>query len=86
MWVGAADTGIATSRVQDGKMVSSSKGKREVLLIVKHCRKLGTPAAKDTFDAKNREGSQRVGRHEERCIRKGRQWFRRATEIIHKGK
>ena len=49
MWVGAADTGIATSRVQDGKMVSSSKGKREVL--VEHYRKLGTPTSNKTFDA-----------------------------------
>ena len=28
---GEADTGIATLRVQKGKMVSGSKGKREVL-------------------------------------------------------
>ena len=46
---GEADTGIATLRAQNGKMVSSSKGKREVL--VKHHRKLGTPTVNETFDA-----------------------------------
>ena len=35
------DKGIATLRAQNGKMVSSSKGKREVL--VEHYRKLGAP-------------------------------------------
>ena len=38
---GKIDNGIATMRAQSGKMVSSSKGKREVL--VEHYRKLGTP-------------------------------------------
>ena len=37
---GEADTGIATLRAQNGKMVSSSKEKRGVL--VEHYRKLGT--------------------------------------------
>ena len=46
---GEADTGIATLRAQNGKMVSSSKGKREVR--VEHDRKLGAPAANETFDA-----------------------------------
>ena len=45
-----ADTGIATSRSQNGKMVGSSKGKRGVL--VEHYRKLGTPTTNETFDAK----------------------------------
>ena len=31
-YAGEADTGIATLRAQNSKMVSSSKGKREVLL------------------------------------------------------
>ena len=44
----AADTGIATLRAQNGKMDSSSKGKREVL--VENCRKL-TPTATETFEA-----------------------------------
>ena len=35
------DNGIETLRAQNDKMVSSSKGKREVL--VEHYRKLGTP-------------------------------------------
>ena len=58
MWVGMkevlgqqadeAGRGIATLRAQNGKMVSSSKGKREVL--VEHYRKLGTPTANETFD------------------------------------
>ena len=52
------DTGPTSSRgrhgnsyiesTEHGRMVSSSKGKREVL--VKHCRKLGTPTANETFD------------------------------------
>ena len=46
---GEADTGIATLRAQNGIMVSSSKGKREVL--VEHYRKLGTPTTNETFDA-----------------------------------
>ena len=47
---GEADTGIATLRARNGKMVCSSKGKREVL--AEHYRKLGTPTANETFDAK----------------------------------
>ena len=46
---GEADTGIATLRAQNGKMVSSLKGEREVL--VEHYRTLGTPTANETFDA-----------------------------------
>ena len=48
---GEADTGIATLRAYNGKMVinSSSKGKREVL--VEHYRKLGAPTANETSDA-----------------------------------
>ena len=46
---GEDDTGISTLSAQNGKMVSSSKGKREVL--VGHYRKLGTPTANGTFDA-----------------------------------
>ena len=37
-------------RAQKGKRFSGSKGKREVLLIVEHYRKLGTPAANKAFD------------------------------------
>ena len=46
---GEADTGIATLRAQNGKIVSSSQGKREVL--VEYYRKLGTPTTNETFDA-----------------------------------
>ena len=46
---GKIDNEIATLRVQNGKMVSSSKGKREVL--VEHYRKLGTPKPSAKFDA-----------------------------------
>ena len=38
---GKTDKGIANLRAKNGKMVSSSKGKREVL--IEHYRKLGTP-------------------------------------------
>ena len=46
---GEADTGIATLRAQNEKMVCSSKGQREVL--VEHYRKLVTPTANETLDA-----------------------------------
>ena len=46
---GEADAGTATLRAQNDKMVSGSKGKREVL--AEHYRKLGTPTANETFDA-----------------------------------
>ena len=46
---GEANTGVATSRAQSGKMVSSSRGKREVL--VEHYRKLRTPTANENSDA-----------------------------------
>ena len=46
---GESDTGIATSRAQNGSMVSCSRGKREV--HVELCRKLGTSTANETFDA-----------------------------------
>ena len=46
---GEADTGIATLRAQNGKMVDRSKGKREVL--VEHYHKLGTLTTNETFDA-----------------------------------
>ena len=32
-------------------MVNSSKGKREVLVLVEHCRKLETPTTSKTSDA-----------------------------------
>ena len=38
---GKTDKGIATLRANNGKIVSSSRGKREVL--EEHHRKLGTP-------------------------------------------
>ena len=47
---GEADTGIATLRAQNGKMVSSSKGKGGVL-VEHYYRKLGTPTANEIFDA-----------------------------------
>ena len=46
---GQADTEIATLQAQNGKMVSSSKGKNEVL--VEHYRRVGTPKTNKTFDA-----------------------------------
>ena len=46
---GEADTVIATLRAQNGKIVSSSKGKRDVL--VEHYRKVGTPTTNETLDA-----------------------------------
>ena len=45
---GETDTGIATLRAHNGKMVSSSEGKREVL--VEHYRKLETPTTNEMFD------------------------------------
>ena len=45
---GKIDKAIATLRAQNGKMVGSSKGKREVL--VEHYRKLGTPKPNTKFD------------------------------------
>ena len=42
---GDAGTGISTLRVQNGKMTSTSKGIREVLVRVEHSRKLGIPTA-----------------------------------------
>ena len=54
---GEADAGIATLRVQNGKMISSSKGKREVL--VEHYRKLGTPTTNENFDENSRRNSTR---------------------------
>ena len=46
---GEADTEVATLRAQNGKMVSSSMGKREV--PVEHYREVGTPTDNKTFDA-----------------------------------
>ena len=46
---GEADSGKTTFRLQNGKMVSISKGKRAVL--VEHYRMPGTPTADETFDA-----------------------------------
>ena len=46
---GEADTGIATLRSQNSKMVSTSSGEREVL---KQYRRLGTLIANEAFDAK----------------------------------
>ena len=45
---GEADTGIATSRAPNGKLVSGSTGKKEAL--AERYRKLGTPTANETFD------------------------------------
>ena len=42
---GEADTGIATLRAQNGKMVDRSKGKREVL--VEHCLLYTSPSPRD---------------------------------------
>ena len=46
---GKIDNGIATLPAQNGKVVSSWKGKKKVL--VEHCRKLGTPKSNAKFDA-----------------------------------
>ena len=64
-------------------MVSSSKGTREVQ--VEHYRKLGTPTANETFDAEFDNDNQRVGRGDVDASR-GRQWFGRITERVHKGR
>ena len=45
---GKTDKGIATLRANNGKIVSSSRGKREVL--EEHHRKLGTPKTNNRFD------------------------------------
>ena len=46
---GEAASGIATLRAQNGNVVMSSKGKRE--LPVEHSGKLGTPTINKTVDA-----------------------------------
>lgn len=46
--VGNIDQEIAKLRAQNGKMVSSSKGKRETL--VEHYRELGAPKTNENFD------------------------------------
>ena len=48
MWIHAPPAPVTLS-AQNGKMVSSSKGKRGVL--VEHYCKLGTPTTNETFDA-----------------------------------
>ena len=54
---GEADTGIATFRTQNGKMASSSNGKREVL-VVEHYRKLRThTAAKRSTQSSRRKST-----------------------------
>ena len=45
---GKTDKSIATLGAKNGKMVSSSRGEREVLL--EHYRKLGTPQTNNRFD------------------------------------
>ena len=67
---GKIDNGIATLRAQNGKMVSSSKGKREVL--AEHCRILGTPKPNAKFDAEF-EKEIRVGGDECRGVKTGGQ-------------
>ena len=79
---GEADTGIATLRAQNGKMVSCSKEKREALAA--QYLKLGTLTANETFVAEFDKGYQLVGRGEYRCIRKRRPWFKWVTERVHK--
>ena len=66
---GEADTGIATLREQNGKMVRSSKGKRGVL------RSIGLPQARNAHRQRNvrrriREETHHAGKGERRCIRK----------------
>ena len=67
---GEADTGIiATLRAQNGKMVSSSKGKREEALV-EHYRNLGTPTdSQRSVRRRIRERNQRVGKGERRWVR-----------------
>ena len=43
------DTGIASLRAHNGKVVSSSKGEKEVLVV--YYRKLEPPTASGTFNA-----------------------------------
>ena len=49
---GEADTGIATLRAQNGKVVSISKRKREVL--AEHYRKLGLPTKRSTRNSRRK--------------------------------
>ena len=77
---------IATLRAQNGKMVSSSKGKREVLVEhLIHHNKLRTTTAKETLNFEN-EINAWAERGERRCNRKGRQWFGRVTERVRNGR
>ena len=52
---GKIDNGIANLRAQNGKMVSSSKGKREVL--VERYSKLGTAKPNAKFDADSKKNN-----------------------------
>ena len=81
---GEADTGIATLRAQNGKMVTSSKGKRRVLAA--HYRKLGTPTTNKTFVAEFEEEINAWAEANVDAPKKGRQWFRRVADRVHKGR
>lgn len=48
---GEANKGIVTLRAQYGKVVSSSKEKKEIL-VLKRYRNGGTPTTDETFDVK----------------------------------
>ena len=76
---GEAGTGIATLRAHHGKMVGSPKGKREVLLLVGHYRKLGRPTVNGTFDA---EFEKEINAWAEVNVDapEREDWFKRVTE------
>ena len=57
-------------RVQNGKMVSSSKGTRKVLLTVEHLPRARNAHNQRDVRRRNREGNKRVGGGECRCIRR----------------
>ena len=71
---GEADTGIATLRARNGRIVCSSKGEREAL----YSSKLGALTTQRNV-RHIREGDQRMVRDERRCIRQEKQWFRRVA-------
>lgn len=64
---GHKKTEIPTLREQNGKNVSSSKGKKK--LRTEHYRKLGTPTANKTFDADfGKEMNAWAGENVDMCI------------------
>ena len=67
---GEADTATGTLKAKLGKMVSSSKGTRKVLLTVEHLPRARNAHNQRDVRRRNREGNKRVGGGECRCIRR----------------